>query len=137
MAEAAPRVNENVRLFSTLPATPSELDRFLHHKIQQYLQTHSWRQLAAAVKQFVQDQFKPAYRLVSDGEIRPEELEAEIKSHIPSRTYIEDYSKGRPICYRYTNTLANFFDQEYVLSNHDPCQQYVSKLEDITKQTSN
>jgi hypothetical protein len=127
MTEASPKTNNNLRLISTPPTTPSELDKVLHLKIQEYMETYSWRQLAAAVKEFVQDQFKPAYRFVSEGKITPEELEAEIKSHIPSRTYIEDYAKGRPICYRYTNTLANFFQQEYILHNHNPCQQYLHK----------
>lgn len=128
MNESAPKTNSSVRLVSTLPATPWELDKVLHVKIEQYLEEHSWRRLAAEVKEFVQGQFTPAYRLVSDGEITPEELEAEIKSHIPSRTYIEDYAKGRPICYRYTNTLANFFQQDYILKNHDPCRQFAHKL---------
>lgn len=128
MAEAASKLSSSVRLVSTPPASPRELDKVLHLRIQQYLELNSRRQLAAAVKEFVQNQFKPAYRLVSEGEITPEEFETEMKSHIPSKTYIEDYAKGRPICYRYTNTLANFFQQDYVLHNHDPCQQFVGKF---------
>lgn len=110
------------------PKTPSELDKILHERIQCYLKNHSWRQLAAAVKEFVQEQFKAADRLVLNGVVTQEQLDSEIKSHIPSRTYIEDYAKGRPICYRYTNTLANFFEQKYTLRNHNPCHEYLVKL---------
>ena len=113
-----------------VPSTPSQLDKILYRKIESYLQQHSWRQLAEQVKQFVQEQYKPAYRLVSEGKIEPDELDREIKSQIPSRAYIEQYSKGRPICYRYTNTLANFFEQKYILENHNPCQEYLTKLRD-------
>lgn len=127
MADAA-KVSRNMRLIKGSPATPGELDAILHKMIERHLKNHSWRELAASVKEFVQQQFKPAYRLVSDGAITPEQLESEIKSHIPSRTYIEDYSKGRPICYRYTNTLANFFAQEYALHNHNPCEEYLRKV---------
>ena len=106
------------------------LDQVLSKLILSYVEEHSWRKLAAAVNSFVRGQFKPAYRLVAEGKIEPEELEAEIKSYLPSRSYIEAYAKGTAICYRYTNTLANFFQQRYVFENFDPCDQYLFKLDD-------
>ena len=128
MNVVAPNPTAVVTRLPGTPTTPSQLDKILYRKIEAYLREHSWRQLAEEVKQFVQEQYKPAYRLVSEGQIEPDELEREIKSQIPSRAYIEQYSKGRPICYRYTNTLANFFDQKYILENHDPCQEYLLKM---------
>lgn len=118
----------NVTRLRATPSTPSELDAQLYRRIQNYVTENSWRQLASEVKRYVNDQYKSAYGLVADGTISPEDLEKEIKSQIPSRTYIEDYVNGRPICYRYTNTLANFFNQHYVLKNHNPCTEFLVKL---------
>lgn len=109
-----------------------ELDKVLSALIHEYVKEHSWRKLAAEVNSFVHDQYKPAYRLVTEGKITPDALEAEIKSYRPSRSYIEAFSKGTAICYRYTNTLANFFRQRYSFKNFDPCDQYMIKLNDKT-----
>ena len=128
MNRPAHKLTKNITRLLPTPTTPSELDKLLYKQIQDYVAKHSWRSLAAEVKSFVNNQYKSAYGLVADGTISPDELEREIKSQIPSRTYIEEYSKGRPICYRYTNTLANFFNQEYVLSNHDACEEFLVKV---------
>lgn len=124
---AASRSNLAIARIVKKPTTPSELDKVLYLKIEDYLNEKSWRQLAKEVKDFVQTQYKSAYGLVAEGKITPDELDKEIKSQIPSRAYIEQYVKGRPICYRYTNTLANFFGQQYVLSNHNPMEEYLSR----------
>lgn len=131
MNQPAPNIARNITRLPTHPSTPSELDALLYKKINEYVEQHSWRALAADVKAFVNHQYKAAYGLVADGTITPEDLEKEIKSQIPSRTYIEEYAKGRPICYRYTNTLANFFGQEYVLKNHNACDEYLIKVNSL------
>ncbi len=128
MNQPAHKLSKNITRPLPTPTTPSELDKLLYKKIQDFVAKNSWRSLATEVKSFVNNQYKSAYGLVADGTISPEELEKEIKSQIPSRTYIEEYSKGRPICYRYTNTLANFFNQEYVLKNHDACEEFLIKV---------
>ena len=129
MPSAKPAVaNTNITHLYSEPTSPTELDAVLYQQITKYVDKHSWRQLAREIKEFVNDQYKPAFARVADGTITPEELEKEIKSYVPSRAYIEDYVKGRPICYRYTNTLANFFRQSYVLKNHDPCSEFLVKL---------
>lgn len=119
----------NVTRFPKVSTSPHQLDKSLYTKINRYVEDHSWRHLAAEVKAFVHEQYTPAYSLVTEGRITATELEREIKSYIPSRTYIEDYAKGRPICYRYTNTLANFFQQRYALENHNPCDEFLMKLD--------
>ena len=128
MKQSKNLIPQNVTHLRSTPGTPSELDATLYKQIQVYVKKHSWRHLANEVKRFVNELYKPAFGLVADGTISPDSLEKEIKAQIPSRTYLEDYLKGRPICYRYTNTLANFFKQEYVLRKHNPCDEYLIKL---------
>lgn len=128
MNQPATDLAKNVTPLKTIPSTPNELDKVLYQKIGDYVHEHSWRSLAAKVKAFVNNQYKDAFALVTEGKITADELEKEIKSQIPSRTYIEDYAKGRPICYRYTNTLANFFAQDYVLRNHNACDEFLERI---------
>lgn len=132
MNETATQMPGTITRLKTAAASPSELDKSLYAQINAYVEKNSWRQLAGQVKTFVREQYKPAYSLVSEGKLSPDALEKEIKSHIPSRTYIEEYASGRPICYRYTNSLANFFKQEYVLKNHDSCEEFLKKLANLT-----
>ncbi|GAB1264951.1 hypothetical protein NBRC116493_21490 [Aurantivibrio infirmus] len=134
MSDTATRLAGKVTRLQTPATSPFELDKSLYAQIKVYVAENSWRQLAEQVKVFVRNQYKPAYSLVSEGKLSPDALEKEIKSHIPSRTYIEEYANGRPICYRYTNTLANFFKQEYVLKNHDSCTEFLKKLKELDKE---
>ena len=108
--------------------TPCQLDRALYVKIQAYVREYSWRRLAEDIEKMVRRQFAPALDLVDSEKILIEEVERQIKLNVPSKKYIQDYIQGRPICYRYTNTLANFFAHEYVLRNHNPCDDYVARL---------
>ncbi|GAB1259153.1 hypothetical protein [Aurantivibrio plasticivorans] len=120
--------SENVKPFPQVPNTPFALDKTLYHAIAVYLETGTWRQLSSEIKDFVRSQYVDAFELVTKGDITPKQLEDEIASHIPSRSYIEQYSKGRAVCYRYLNTLANFFEHKYTLSNHNPCDQFLEKI---------
>ncbi len=124
--------NSNVATLPSRVQSVYDLDKTLSKQILDYVNAHSWRKLARDVSAYVRAQYKPAYRLVAEGSISPDALEGEIKSYLPSRSYIEAFAKGRPICYRYTNTLANFFHQPYEFKNFDPCSQYLVKLDDGT-----
>jgi len=132
MIDTATKMPGKITRLKTVATSPSELDKSLYAQIKTYVEKNSWRQLAVQIKTFVREQYKPAYSLVSEGRLSPDALEKEIKSHIPSRTYIEEYASGRPICYRYTNSLANFFKQEYTLKNHDSCEEFLKKLANLT-----
>ena len=107
--------------------TPHALDTYLHACIKKYALEHSMKKLADQVEIFVRNEFKPAYEKVATGEISPKILEDEIKSNIPSRPYIIQYSQGRPICLRYTNTLAKFFGVQYSIGNYDACTNFFSR----------
>lgn len=124
---------------SELPNTQSQsvyqLDKVLSVQIHEYVKAHSWRKLSEEVRTFVNEQYKPAFKLVVEGKITPDALEFEIKSCRPSRSYIEAFAKGTAICYRYTNTLANFFEQRYAFKNFNPCEEFMIKIED--KETGN
>lgn len=108
--------------------TPCQLDQALYVKIQRYVEETSWRQLAQNLEKMVRRQFAPALELVDSERVLIEEVERQIKLNVPSKKYIQDYIQGRPICYRYTNTLANFFKHEYTLKNHNPCDDYIARL---------
>ncbi|TQV81322.1 hypothetical protein FKG94_09530 [Exilibacterium tricleocarpae] len=108
--------------------TPCQLDQALYVKIQRYVEEKSWRQLAQNLEKMVRHQFAPALELVDSERMLIEEVERQIKLNVPSKKYIQDYVQGRPICYRYTNTLANFFAHEYSLRNHNPCDDYIARL---------
>ena len=114
---------------SNIVDTPHALDTRLHACIKRYTAEHSMKKLAIEVEKFVRGEFRPAYNLVADGKLEPQALEDEIKSNIPSRTYIMDYANGRPICLRYTNTLAKFFDVKFSIGNYNACDNFFARSE--------
>ncbi|WP_020408957.1 hypothetical protein [Hahella ganghwensis] len=97
--------------------TTAELDQALHSYIEQYTKRKSFRTLTAEIKKFVIDQFEE-----SDLKDRctAEEYQAFIKECTPSRAYLQQYVDGRAICFRYTNTLANFFNVRFTIASYNP-----------------
>lgn len=121
---STPSKNNVINLCGQTQLLPTHIDSQLHQMIQSYLSKrgHTYATLARDIDDFVRAQYKEAWHLVEYGEITQHELEKHIKDHIPSRSYLHDYAGGRPICFRYTNTIANFFDVKYRIYNFDPSQ---------------
>lgn len=103
---------------------PADIDFQLHKAINNYTAKsgQTYATLARDIDEFVRHQYKGMWYLVEDGSITQNQLEKHIKDHTPSRSYLHDYAKGRPICFRYTNTIANFFNVKYTIHNFDPSQ---------------
>lgn len=126
--------NQTLDNVTKLQQTPREIEP-LNQMLIQHIEGHiatkgnSWRKLEQEVLTFVRNRYKSAYSLVADGTITADEIEKEIKSHAPSFTYINNFVKGQAICIRYTNTLANFFEQKYSFSNFNPCDAFLKKVE--------
>lgn len=111
-----------VTLAHTEELLPASIDFQLHKEINNYISGHgkTYATLARDIDHFVRKQYTEMWNLVEDGVITQNQLEKHIKDHTPSRSYLHDYAKGRPICFRYTNTIANFFKVKYTIHNFDP-----------------
>lgn len=105
---------------------PSMLDQRLYQKIDKYREKpgNSYASLSKEITRFVKDQYSDCWGLVQIGQIDQTKLEKSINDQIPGETYIRQYCQGRPICFRYTNTLANFFELEYQIRNFDPAKDF-------------
>lgn len=105
---------------------PSVLDRVLHREIEGYRQKpgNSYTKLSEELNQFVRSQYTDCWNFVEIGRVSSEELEKNIRYQVPSEKYIRDYCNGRPICFRYTNTIANFFGLEYQIRNFNPAKDF-------------
>ncbi|GLS25598.1 hypothetical protein [Marinibactrum halimedae] len=111
-----------------ISSSPAQLDHTLQKLIADYVKVYSWRDLAEHVAASVRRQYAQGEYLVEEGLISSCELEAHMKSQIPSRKYLQDFAKGRPICWRYTNTIANFFGHQYVARNYNPQNDLYERL---------
>ncbi|MBX2808132.1 MAG: hypothetical protein KTR20_05815 [Cellvibrionaceae bacterium] len=115
--------NDNIVNFSLEDKSlPCDVDSQLHKVIIKYLSVdgRSYSTLARDIDRFVRNQYEWIWNLVEEGKITQAQLEKHMKDHTPSRSYLHDYVKGRPICFRYTNTIANFFNINYSISNFNP-----------------
>lgn len=120
---------EKLELVSDIARSPTELDQRLRFEaIRLHKSGLSWRQMARDVEASVKARFSDSYQLVSEGKLTTSQLDKAMKPHIPSHTYIQEFCKGRAVCYRYTNTLANFLGVNYTLSNFDPCEEYAKTI---------
>ena len=104
-----------------MPILPSELDFILHQKIEAYRDKkgNSYRKLSEELYQYVRREHLYLWERVEKGVLEEDDLLKLIKSRVPSDTYIRDFCNGRPICYRYTNTLACFFDVDYTFTKFE------------------
>lgn len=103
---------------------PATLDMALRSQIYNYLdeEKNTFSTLARDIDQYVRDQYKSSWELVESGMITEEQLLDHISSHCPKRTYLHNYAKGGAMCFRYTNSLANYFGISYRLSSFNPAQ---------------
>ena len=101
---------------------PADLDLQIHTAIKHYLtaKNRTYSTLARDIDEFVRRQYKNKWDLVEEGKLTQAQLEKHMKDHTPSRSYLHDYVKGRPICFRYTNTIANFFNIKFIINNFAP-----------------
>ncbi|GEM_PF-2963579 len=126
-----PTSNQVVSLAYSDEILPAHIDFQLHEAIESYIshQGNTYATLARDIDHFVRDQYKEMWYLVEEGEMTQHQLEKHMKDHTPSRSYLYDYAKGRPICFRYTNTIANFFEVKYKIYNFDPSKDLHASLE--------
>jgi len=105
---------------------PSILDEMLYQEIEDYrsIKGNSYAKLSEELNIFVRQQFRDCWNLVDEGRVTADDLEKQIRNQVPSDKYIRDYVNGRPICFRYTNTIANFFGVNYSVSNFDPAKDF-------------
>jgi len=106
---------------------PAYLDRMLFKKIEEFrrFRGNSYARLSEEINQYVRRLYTECWNLVDEhDDVTEEEIEKSIRSHVPSDRYISDYHRGRPICFRYLNTMANFFGLEYRISNFDPSKDF-------------
>ena len=113
---------------ATIPNTPAQMDSVLRQHIKHYIEDHSWRYLEREISVFVRALYEKLTPYVEDGTITAKKMEQEIKSHIPTKSYIHDYYNGRTINYRYTNNFAEFFSVPYSLTNHDAAQDFIDRI---------
>ena len=101
---------------------PAKLDRQLRAEIFDYLEVdeHSFSTLARDIDQYVRHQYRDAWELIEDGCLKEEQLHEHIAAHCPKVEYLMDYAKGGAMCFRYTNSVANFFGIRYRLSSFNP-----------------
>lgn len=110
-------------------STPYELDKLLQKQINEQ---GSRRQLHAYLVDYVEQQYSQAQVLLDKGTISPQQLDSHKQKHTPSRTYLDHFANGQPICFRYTNTIANALDTEYYLTNFDPAEELLKAVNDKT-----
>lgn len=101
---------------------PSHLDSLLIQHITQYVDSHSFVKLEAALAQMVYLQFKDKYEQ-ADPEQRTD-IESLMSRYSPNREQLKSYIQGESLGYRCVNTLANFFHVPYILANHSPAQDH-------------
>ena len=115
---------------SAINKLPCELDAVLNALIKDYTNKkgNTYASLAHEMKLFVETQYRDAYALIEEGSIDEDQLEKHIEMHCPRRSYLHQYANGRPICFRYTNTIANFFDVEYTIRSFSPADDLVRQI---------
>lgn len=114
--------------------TPYELDASLQRSISEL---KSRRQFHASLKEYIEDQYRPALRLVNQQHISEKELNDHKRRHSPSRSYLDNFANGQPICFRFTNTIANVLNERYCLHNFIPAEELLKIAEDRNgRQTS-
>ncbi|WNO08394.1 hypothetical protein [Teredinibacter sp. KSP-S5-2] len=113
-------------------STPYELDKLLQKQINEQ---SSRRQLHAYLVDYVEQQYNHAQVLVAKGTISQQQLDSHKLKHTPSRAYLDNFANGQPICFRYTNTIANALDTEYYLTNFDPAEELLKTVNDKTSPT--
>lgn len=98
--------------------TPAELDDVLRQRILKYTsrRSYSYSKLAERLAEFVREQYATAPG-VDDTDAA---VEHHLSMHCPKRSFLNQYAKGGAMCFRYINTVANFFDVQYTLSNFNP-----------------
>ena len=122
--------SNSILKFEDTSKLPSHVDAILQQKIRSYLdEGGTYSKLAQEMDAYVRKQYKDAWDLVEDQLISEAQLEQHIKNHCPKRSYINDYARGRPICFRYTNTIANFFNVQYKIRNFDPAEDLAYSIE--------
>ena len=102
-----------------------DLDKSLKQHITVYIATNSLVKLEAALANMVYNQFKSSYQRASDRE--KQQIKQEIIFCSPPRQRIRRYLLGDDICFHHLNTLANFFELDYSLKNHDPATAYLKE----------
>jgi hypothetical protein len=111
-------MTSNDTLISEQITSAAKLDFQLFEHITNYVNQNSFVKLEAALTQMVYSQFEAHYQQAS--EVEKLAIRKQIERYVPNRQKLKAYLDGHPICYRCTNTLANFFQVPYVLINHDP-----------------
>ncbi len=120
------RANENTEVsFARSLHSHLDIDKALKQHITVYIATNSLVKLEAALANMVYKQFKPSYQRASDSE--KQRIKQEIVFCSPPRQRIRHYLLGDDICFHHLNTLANFFELDYSLNNHDPATAYLKK----------
>ncbi len=120
-----------IALRSLQNSFPSEVDYEIHRTIKNYISVKgkTYSTLARDIDEYVRRQYKDIWNLVEEGKLTQARLEKHIKEHTPSRSYLYDYANGRSICFRYTNTIANFFEVDYSITNFNPSEDLDKSLE--------
>jgi len=115
---------------------PADLDAVLRDRIAKWRKRsgNSYIKLERRLKAFVEEQ----YQQLQGAVLSDKALEHHLAMHCPKKSYLNQYANGHAMCYRYTNTLANFFGVNYSLSNFDPAQdlQRSLQLQDVARDQS-
>ena len=124
------KVDHSLDDFGNTFEMPSLLDQRLYQAIENYrnIPGNSWLSLARDVVSYVNKLYEPCWALVEAGRLDKDTLERNIYDNTPSETYIRQFRGGRPICFRYTNTLANFFGLQYTINNFNPAKDFEVNL---------
>ena len=106
---------------------PSLLDLEIIKAIHSYRKSEknrSYASLATELGEYVRDLYSNMSEYIKVKGIDLSVLEKHISDQIPSETYIRDFCNGRSICFRYTNTLANFLGVKYEIRNYNPAKDF-------------
>ena len=112
-----------------LTLLPCELDKELRHKMSAYLLHNSSWNLALEIEEYIKITYKKAWSVVRRGRISERQLNKHIKNHCPSKTHLDDFVVGKPISFRYINTIANFFGVNYSINNFDPSNEFLTSID--------
>ena len=117
-------------LTDNTPRTAVELDSKLKLHVKNYLtiKGNSTRTLPEDISSHISHLY---LALTTDEKaiVDPEELEVDVKKNTPSRTLLMDYYRhGKPMCTRYINALAVFFNQEYSVCQYNPALDLVERF---------